>query len=510
MAEPIPFEFGFPLGGVVKSTAVANQPQNTTPSALNVWPYYYPDGRYMGGTRPGLTSAGFPGATPYGWCPASWVGGNGIAVVTSAGTYVTDDGSTWNLRIATPPSSDFCSCTVMNGVLYQSSSDLTAIRKYPLAGGSPTNLAVSNYDNGTPKGAVPQFCGLVHAHGGAIYAGGQATNPQILYRCAINDPTDWDASRGDEGSAWNSAGVSGQINRPIVGLLTHGNGCLLVGHVDGMTAVRGDPQLGGAVEEIDQYAGPIMNSAWCKTGDDSTAILTREELNFMAPGCGSPRISMSRFKLPSELAAVNPGAGDTASLAYDGRWNGLFIFIRRKLSEVDFEFSQFFFDLAGKGFYPMAFASGQFRLGVTFTKAISSTRGACIALKSGGGSYFDTDSTENIDSHVVIGPIPLGNAILDGILSRIAFVLHSDSDPVKFEIYAGSSEQEALNGPRRYPHDGAGTLTRRGLSYSHHPRLTDHSAWVKLSSTGTNRWAIEKVVGESYPKRRRRVMRDAP
>jgi hypothetical protein len=91
-------------------------------------------------------------------------------------------------------------------------------------------------------------------------------------------------------------------------------------------------------------------------------------------------------------------------------------------------------------------------------------------------------------------------------MARFAAVLTEDSDPVNFEIYAGSSEQEALNGPVRY----SGVLSRKGLNYSFHPRVVGHSAWVKLFATGTTRWAIEKIVGETFPKRRRRVMYDAP
>lgn len=507
MADPNPFELGFPLGGVNKATAFASQPEGTTPSSLNVWPYHYPDGRLRGGTRPGLTSAGFPSADPYNWCHASWVGDSGIAVTSSAGTYVTSNGSTWNLRIATAPSSDFSSCAVLNGVLYQASSEKTKIRQRNLSTlAVEGDLNVTNYTDGSPKGSVPTNCGLVLAQGGRLFLGGDKNNPQILYVCAVNDTTDWDVSSDDEGAAWASSGVAGAINRPIVGLLSHGNGCVLVGHLDAITVVRGDPRVGGAIEEIDQYAGPVMNTAWCKTGDDQTAILTREELSLMAPGCGSPRITISRFKLPHDLAAVNPSGGDTASVAYDGRFGGLIILVRRQVAEASFEFSQFFFDLAGKGFSPMAFASGEFRVGVTFSKGMTRTRGSSIILKNNGGSYFNTASTESIASHVFIGPIRMGNAVLDGILSRIAFELSEDSDPVDFEIYAGSSAQEAYNSTARY----SGRLTRKGLSYSFHPRLVGQVAWVKLFETGTSRWAIERAVGETYPKSRRRVRYDAP
>lgn len=507
MADPNPFEFGFPVGGVNKATALADQPNETTPSSLNVWPYDYPDGRMRGGVRPGLTSAGFPGADPYNWCPVTWTGGDGVAVTTSSGTYVTENGSTWNLRINTNPSigsTGIASCGVLNGILYQASSTSATIRTYPLAGGSASTLAAT-------AGTVPTNCGLAIGHMGRLFlAGGflpsdPTINGNTLFASAVNDPTNWDVSNPDEGAAWASSGSSGQIGRTIIALLSHGNGCLLLGHLDAMTVVRGDPQIGGDIVEVDSFAGPVMNSAWCKLGDDSTAILTREELAIMPPGCGAPKTTLSRYKLPHDLAAVNPAGGDTAALAYDGRWNGLMIFIRRKVSEVEFSYSQFYFDLAHKGFSPMEFTSGEFRLGVTLSKALTRTRGSVIALKNGGGSYFDTNSSENINSHVVIGPIRMGNAILDGILTRIAFELSEDSDPVNFQIYGGSSAQEALNGPVRY----SGTLTRKGLSYSFHPRIVGQVAWVKLYATGTARWAIERVVGESYPKSRRRVRYDA-
>jgi hypothetical protein len=505
--EPNPINVPFPLGGVNKATGYTDQPQGTMPAALNVWPLQYPGGRRHGGVRPGLTSSGFPGATPYNWCKASWPSGDGIAVVTSAGTYVTEDGATWNLRIGTAPGSNFSTCTVLNSLLFQSSIDNAAVRVYDLeAGGSASDLEVDTYEDLSPKGEVPENCGLIYARGGRIYMAGDASSPQVLYASAINDPYDWDYSAPDEGAAWKSAGTTGHINKPIVALLEHGNGCFLVGHTDAITIIRGDPQIGGtgAIEQIDAFAGPVMQSAWCKTGNDDTVILTREELSIMRSGCGTPRVTLSRFKLPDELAAVDPANGDTASVAYDGRWGGIFIFVRRNNGE-DYDYSQFYFDLAGEGFWPMEFSVGEFHLGVTMEKVLSQTRGSVIALKNGGGRYFDTTSTESISSYAWV-PIEIGGPTVDGMLTRLTAVLAEDSDPVDYDIYGGMSFHEAFNSSSRR----SGTWSRAGLNYSIHPRVGQNAIYVRLSGSGTDRWSVDRLLGEFFPVSGRRVTKDAP
>ena len=440
-----------------------------------------------------------------------------MAVTGTGGTYTSTNGKSWTEQIATAPGSNFADCTIFNSVLLQTSStnanvsykDLSGVG-LPAPNGTSGPLQVTTYSDGSPKGAVPQYCGLIHAHGGAVYMAGDVNNPQVLYRCAINDVTDWDTSATDEGAAWASSGVSGQINKPIVGLLTHGNGCLLVGHVDAITAVRGDPQIGGggSIDELVQFSGPIMQSAWCKTGSDETVMLTREDLTIMAPGCGAPPVTVSRYKLPSELTAIDPTT-DTASVCYDGRYNAVFIYITRGGSPD--AYSQFYFDLGSKGFFPMSFTSGDYRLGVTTPVLISDETSGSIALKSGGGIYYDTDSTESIASHVYIGPIHMGGANQDGILESIAAVLAEDSGPVNFSIASGESAQEAFY---RIENAGdgvySGTWRRQGLNYSSHPRVRGNVCYVKLYATGTTRWNLERLLGAANAVSRRRVMRNAP
>jgi len=512
MPEPIPIDLAFPTAGLVKSTGFAGQLQNTTASCLNVWPYHYPGGRVRGGTRPGRnTGVTWGGGKPLNWISASWVGGHGMAVCGENGSYTSINGTTWTQQIAQGTAgSDFASCAILNNELFQvSSADENVYYKNLATGVSGVLVADPNSDGIGKKGSVPKNCGIVHQHRGAIYMAGDVNNPQVLYRCALNDPRDWDTARPIEGAAWSSAGRSGQINRPIVAMITHGNGCMLVGHVDAITAVRGDPQIGGggSIEELVQFSGPIMQSAWCKTASDHTVMLTRESLTIMSPGCGSPPITASRYKLPAELTAIDPGAGDTVSVAYDGRWNGIVILVTRYIDGINDEYSQFFYDLAGEGFWPMDFSVGQYRLAVSTPVLSSDTTGASVMLKSGSGAYFDTDSVESFSSHVYLGPVPLGNANNDGTLTSLEATLAEDSDPVDFEVYTGGSAQEAFNSATpKY----SGTWSRQGYNYSSHVRARGNAAYIKLSGTTTDRWHIEQVSGEAYPVSRRRVMNDAP
>ena len=121
----------FPRGGVVRSLAHGEHPPRTAFAANNIWPAQPSTGQLRGGTRPDLVSMGSVGGTPHHWTDFQYKSTGGshsayvhrvTAVVSStAGTKITEDGTTWNSAIAVNPASDFCSVTAVKQVLLQAS-----------------------------------------------------------------------------------------------------------------------------------------------------------------------------------------------------------------------------------------------------------------------------------------------------------------------------------------------------------------------------------------------------
>lgn len=505
MAKSRPLTIRFPSGGVSKRYGYHQQAPFTTPSADNVWPSEWETGRERGGVRPGLSYFPGPGAptaigAPYNWCEANWVNNIGVAVTSANGTYVSTGGA-WSEYITTNPGTDFSSCAVYLQTLYQARGNGTCLYE-TLAGGGGSGTALSNAGGGT----APTNCGIVVAWGDRLVLAGDTSDPQIIYMSAVGDATDWDFSLDTASAAWaNSGGTSGHIGENITSLIPHNNDCLLVGGTDSIYAVRGNPRLSTTpVYTLSNAVGPLMQSAWCKTGNDFTMMMTRDGLYSMRPGCGEPPVSISRENLPEDLTAIDPGSGDKVSLGYDSRWRGLHIYVNRS-GGTD---THWFYDLQSKGFWPMSFDAGTMDLAVNFKKESSSTKSGLIALTTTGVGYqFDIESDEEIASHLYYGPIAIGTPHTEGIVSEITAVLGEASEPVAWELYTADSPQQAFN--LAEPTFSGNNWEIQGLNYIQNPLVRGSALYLKASGVnsgaGDGRWTIEEIPMVVRQAGRRRV-----
>jgi hypothetical protein len=508
MAEPIAINVGFPLGGINKSTGFYNQAPQTTPSCLNVWPYQWSSGRARGGVRPGLTSTGGgPSGTPYNWCPISWDGGYGVAVVTANGTYVSTNGSTWTQRISAPGAT-FATCAVYNNILYQASTASALVKTYNLKTGIAGTLSAADDAEGNPKGEAPKNCGLVCADAGRLIFAGSTEDPHLILMSRVDDARDWRYTDTDSGAAHSSAGDTGSINKPIIALLAHGNDCLLVGHVDGLSVIIGANRGGGEVIKTDQQIGPLMQSAWCKIASDHTVMMTRQGLYALPGGCARDlSLQLISDQLPNDLVGIDPGPAslDTCSLTYDGRYHGIHIYVDRGGSGTD---AHYFFDLKNRAFFPMSFATGTLKLGCVLPGISSATKSGLIALQSGSAYQFDTASSESITSHCYYGPIALGSPLTEGIITELSATLAESASGTEAvyqasaRVHVGQSPQEAFNSPSRTI--TLSPWTKKGFNFWQHPRGRGVAAYVEVYGSGSNRWCVEEIVGTAYQKAKRR------
>lgn len=490
MAKTRPLTIQFPSGGVSKRFGYHKQAPYTTPSALNVWPTQWDTGRERGGVRPGLTSYGGQiGGVPYNWCGATWVNGGttytGVAVVHSGGVSVKTAGTSWSSRISTNPSTDFASCAVYLQKLFMARGGGTVLYNDLTSGASSGSVI-------TPSaGTVPTNCGLVAAWGDRLVLAGDTATPHILYMSAIGDETDWDYSATDSSSAWANTGSSGGVvGEPITSLIAHNEDCLLVGCTDSIYAVRGNPRLSSRpVYSLSQQIGPLMQSAWCKTGNDFTFFMSRDGLYSMRPGCGEPPVSVSREVLPEDLTAIDPGSGDSVALAYDSRWRGIHIYVNKN-SGTDVHY---FYDMQSQGFWPMSFGVGTLVLGVNLKSAATETKSALVAFTSNGQGYqFDSNSTESIDSYLYYGPIAIGTPHSEGILSEISAVLSEDSSDVAWSVYAADSPQQAF--ALSSPSFEGQNWDVRGYNYTQNPLVRGSAMYLKLEDVNYSRWSVEEIV----------------
>lgn len=475
-----------PLGGLNRRQAYQNQTPYTTAYCNNVWPTAQANGRGCIGTRPGLTAftSGL-GGTPYNWCFATWNNSGqktGVAVTTSTGCSVWD-GSAWTEWITDDPGTDFATPAVISQTLIMARGGSTTIYKALNTGSAGSGTALGSHPSvaGTP----PTNCGLACSHGSRLWLAGNTSDQQQVYASRASAFYDFDYTDTDSGAAVGLA-----FHEPITAMLSHTRDCLLIGMTDSLDVVRGTETGAMLIETLSHQVGPLMQSAWCHDATGRLWMLTRDGLYTMQPGCGDSVEPVSRKTLPVELLAIDPGAGDKVSVAYDHRWVGIHIYVDYN-SGTD---AHFFYDLQSQGFFPMSFSS-TLRLAFPIKRSMTSTKSALVALTSNSTAYqFDgANTSETVSAYVTYGPIKLSSQGYVGILADITGRLSSGSGDVDYEIFRGHSPEEAYARlVAGTPVAFSGRWTIEGLSYHGHPMVGDECVYIKLKTVSGD-WSHEGV-----------------
>ena len=508
----------FPVGGIVQNRGYHDQPEGTTPDAKNIWPFQWESGRGRGGVRPGRSEEIGPDGDVRGWCNANYYSGGtktGIACATSSGCWYHEDGfddgvgSDWIEKIETACLSDFGSCAVFDGRLIQTSLTNT----YPLWVLLDTpgpGTAINDADS-------PENCGLVAVWNGRVFLAGVSIAPNTLYASKVgsfHQANDWDTTETGAGAAYSNAGDDvGQISEPITSLIPHNRDCFLVGCVDSIYVIRGNPKSGGQIYRLSDESGPVMNTAWCKDSADNTWILTRQGLSRIPSGCGQPPESVSKSVIPNELVGLDPGVSNAKySLVYEDRFQGIHI-----IGWTGSEPLAWFYDLQAGGFWRQEYAqsgssANQVQVGWDFPSVSSTSRGSCVLANFGTDCWImDTsDDTEEIDSYLWLGPIPVGEPNQQGIMHSIMATLAEESGDIAWSVYIADSAQEAFNqdvdpGVTVAPDFTGENWDRGGLNFEQYPRLRGSVFYLKLEDVSNSTWSIEEITTKITALSKRRV-----
>jgi len=521
-SPPINIASGFPVGGLHKGTSLQGQPENTTASALNVWPQDWEGGRARGGSRPGIdTVAGTISGTPYHWSRAEWIDGDkdphvGIALLTSGNAYMLEGSSTdsdvskKSVTDAGGASGPFSSITVYQQYVLVADQgekdiqyeDLTEVDDPPSHENDLTTITTTS-----GLGFAPTYCGLITTYADRLVISGDKDSPQAVYMSRVGTINDWDYTEGDGAAAWANAGaVPGKLGETVNCLFEHNRNCLLIGSTDSLYIIRGNPAAGGSsIELMSREVGPISKNAICKTGSEHTILMTRHGLYRMSPGCGEPPVNMSDEKLPDDLSDLDPKT-DTASLVYDAKFRGIHILINRKSGDDDFA-SAFYYSLLHDSYWPMSFGAGTLTFGCQLKSFANATRSSALLLKTGTGYSFDTAHTESFTSRCLFGPFALGTSHMEGVLTELSAVLSEGSSTASWEVYAASSPQEAfvLAEAGTAPSFTGTDWDIKGLNYTQRPRVRGTVCYIKVFAIGASRWSLEELFGTAFSDARRRV-----
>ena len=241
------------------------------------------------------------------------------------------------------------------------------------------------------------------------------------------------------------------VGGDVVALVPHKDKYLVCFTEDETWVLSGDP-LSGTLRRISSEVGIIAEDAWCKREDTLYFLSSRGLYSVSMDGSGLKAISED--KIPEDLIDVEDAS---CELAYNHADRGVYIHLTSGVS--------WFYDTERDQFWPF------------------------------------TDSTS--DSHVLIGPIRLGNVNAYGLAVRLYGVLADGSADVDWRIVKGeTAEDAAADGKTAIEAAVAGNdyddyvaaegTWSAGRSYMFYPRV--RAAWCCLWLASEGRWAYENIV----------------
>lgn len=361
-------------------------------------------------------------------------------------------------------------------------------------GGGTTKIKIYNpatnalADMTASAGTAPVDCPLICRFRDRIVVGGP---DHQWYMSKMGDPTNWNYSAdvGDVGRAIaGQSSSAGTIGEPLRAMITHSDDYLLFGCMSSLWLLMGDPACGGAIHCLSRNIGIIDKGAWCYGPSGEVYFVSLDGLYTLLPGAGQIPQSMSRDKMPKELCNIDPTAYRVL-LQYDVQRRGIHIFVTPiNIAST----AHWWFDMTTRSFWkdsyqsthePMSIAGRTAKLGDE-NMVVLGCRDGYLRRHTESSA---TDDGTSFTSYVWYGPVRLGDATHDGLLTELTAVLGEGSEDITYGVYTADTMEQVFTSTVRQ----TGTWVA-GLNYTDRSRTRGGAMGLKLSSTLP--WAIENIV----------------
>jgi hypothetical protein len=401
-------------------------------------------------------------------CVLSAVGGG-----TTAGTYaITAVHATDGVTLSPDPGDGTCSYRIERGPkIYDPLTDTISLW-----------IATSG------KGSVPTGCPLIARYLDRICLGGADIAPHVWYMPRAGDPLDWDYSQTDAQAAvagtTAEAGVPGD---PLTAFVPFSDDYLVMGCMDSLWRMTGNPAQGGRLDNLSQTIGIIDQDAWCLGPNGELIFLSRNGLYQMVPGGNSYPQPISHETLPKEMKHVDTKVYEV-NLEYDVADRGVHVYMTPDSPNGRVHY---WYDWDNKTFWPVTL-DGEHE--PTVTTAYEGTAvedsGVLLGCRDGKLRRFShlagNDCGTAFTSYVMIGPIPLASQGNVGRTIKMDGVLAAESGAITWSLHPGLTFEAAVNASASDSGDW-----EEGLNYATHPSSRGSAVCLKLTGTTGVRWAYE-------------------
>jgi len=472
----------FPLAGVQRRFGYRDsadwKPPFPSPWAVNIRPEDPLARRLRGGSRPGLTEY--------------------------SGTYA---GSTIGAMLSVQVSSESGADTKLV-VLADAVGFLVAGQQYAYA------IAAGGITKIDPKTGGTEALTAVHGTlptgntFGAIYRDRLflAGADNAIWPSAVGDYTDWDTSldaskttRALPPFQLSGAANVGALPTALVPFRDRG---LLAVTAGSLWAIRGDPGTADGLSEVSSHVGILAPRAWCQLDEGPVAFLATDGVYQVGPD-GGTLTNLSGQRLPVELRDIDT-ATTTVLLGYDRGWQGVHIYLTTAAGGD----THWFFHLETQTFWPMRLQDDHSPTAVCEHEGQLLLAGTDGYIRSVGGA---DDDGQEIESHVLLGPIALGGEPKFGQIVNLHGLLGDGSGTVYWRIVTGDTPEDAAargkaaieayqDGGDYAMYVAAEGTWSEGRSRIAYPRV--RGVWAVLWLSSVAQWAYEQAVMQTAPSAR--------
>lgn len=326
---------------------------------------------------------------------------------------------------------------------------------------------------------------------GRTVLSGLLKDPQNVFLSAVGDPHDWDyapASPSQTQAVALNLSDLGFIGEAVTCLIPCTDDVLIVGCVNSIRAIRGDPMAGGQVDLISDSVGMVWGQPYAKDAEGNIYFFSNRAGVFkLNPNSLAPPVKVSG-PVDQYMVDLDTGANHVR-MAWDDRYDTLQVFVTA-ISEPT-ETYHFAYETATRAWWLDRLADTDFDPLAACVLDGNEPGDRVVVLGSWDGYVrtFDPSATADdllpIESEVWIGPF-LTKDMDEVVLSELQAVLAEDSGSVNYAVHVGRSAQEAFESEAFC----TGSWDA-GRGFAEAVRAAGHAIYLRVTSDEP--WQLEQI-----------------
>ncbi len=371
----------------------------------------------------------------------------------------------------------------------------------------------------TPASVVaPPHWNPWEPEGGSLPEGGANVGSLAFGRIFLNDlfhPNQWFASRSGDPLDWltgqsdirtpvsSQTSKMGLVGDPITAFIPYKDRFQVVGCLNEVWVMRGDPATGGTLTNMSKATGIFNGVSWCWDDKNNLYFLGTDGVYAMSSAAiieaGAPE-NITKERIPKLLKDLGLNRRtDRVSMVFDKQRYGLSITISTKDGSWH---SSWWVDLRAGGMFPESFASDHIPASTLYFDArTAADRGLLLGCQDGYVRKFNEseksdDGDNTIEAWATFGPVNLGKNPRDQIkVNEVAVELSESSDGVDAGMFIGKTSEELVDKIfAAQPPTVKKTLSGHGRQSSIRQKVTGGAIAVIIENKNADEtFAVEQV-----------------